>query len=462
MGYDRLSSASDLMRIRAVYITCLSLIGVQIFNLVQIYFNYGGWTSDSTVTAVAIIFATGLMISFKFHNRFAIGAIGFTAMVFGGVFASAMIEGRGINSAVLPLLPICIFLAGFISGWRMALAVGVACLILTAALFGYSTFGVAESVFSTETFTSRNGQRATQLSIACIVTMIVSSSMAHSIHGLFGQNEANIRRIREADRRRTKFFSSLSHEIRTPLNGIVGMSGLLLNTQLSSQQRQYTEMVTQCSDKLLEVMGNVMEMSQIDNERMVLQPETVDIHTLAQNLIAKHAENHTDQDVIVGLHIATEVPKFLFADQKRLELVINHLLTNAINFTDKGSVNLLLNGRVLDETTFNLCVYVRDTGIGMKEADIKEIYEPFHQLDNSLSRQHEGTGLGLSLCKEIIEFMGGRINVVSKKGVGSTFFFELVLPIEHDAKQPRLVASNDIEVMKNQPPVSFGRRVRSN
>lgn len=451
------------MRIRAVYITIFAFIIVQIVNISQLQFSQGKWSSASSLSISVIFLITALLISFRFHARFFIAALGFSLLLVGGTFFSAISDHTGVNSALLPYLPLCILLSGFISGWRMTIATGALCIGLIGVLFFVSASAPTGFIFDPELFVTRNFQRAAQASLACLMTTAVTASLCHAVHGMFASNELSLERIRAAERKRTKFFSSLSHEIRTPLNGIMGMSGLLMKSDLTDAQRQYAQIVTECSDKLLGVMGNVMEMSQIDNERIVLKPNTFNIYELAQNLVEKHAPDlQKDPDLLVGLHIASQVPKLLFADQKRIEMVINHLLSNAVNFTEKGSVNLMLNGNNIDDHTFNLCVYVRDTGLGIKSEDIRHIYEPFHQLDNSLSRSHEGTGLGLSLCKEIIEFMGGQINVISEIGEGSTFYFELPLAIDKKSTIPKLVANNDRFSPEKQTKTSFGKRLKSN
>jgi len=446
---DRFGRSADLVRIRAIMVTLTTFIVIQLVNIYLMYKSYQGWTSDATIAVGAIIIISVLLFSYRYHRQFYIAALGVTLLLAGGVYFTAAMDYTGINSALLPFMPVCILLTGFISGWRTTIVSGLICFGLIVYLYYYSKSAPADSNYAYDVFAVRNFQRAVQISLACFMATLISASLSIAMHGLFYRDKESLEKIRQAERQRTAFFSSLSHEIRTPLNGIVGMSGLLMKTELSGQQRQYAQIVNDCSDNLMEVLSNVMEFSQVNNERIALNPEMFDVHKLVQDLVQKYAsrKQHNDR-VIIGLHIAPQVPRILFADAKRIKIVINHLLRNAVHFTVKGSVNVMLNGVLEDNDCFRLCVYVRDTGIGIKKQDLERIYEPFHQLDNSLSRNHEGSGLGLSLCKEIVEFMQGRLDVVSEYGIGSTFFFEMVLPIKDRRFLPR---EEDMETAEPLP-----------
>jgi len=427
---NRFDRSSDLVRIKAIIVTTIMILGVQAIAFsYQTYLTGFDWTYTGLVigSSIAVLL---LVLSFRYHNKFYLAGLGYTLVFAGMVFMVASVKKMGVQSSLVPYLPLAVIISGFISGWRMTLVSGSICLAVTAALFGqsamYSGDGTIVSAFANPILIDK----ALQLALSCGMAIVIAGTLSVSMHGLFKRDEESVIKVQKAERQRSAFLSSLSHEIRTPLNGVIGMSSLLKHTELDTQQAQYANMVHQCGENLLDVLSTVMEFNQINYNRIVLNNESFDVHSLAHEMVRKYSSRlPSGSDVIMGLHIAEDVPQYLFADRARLETILNHILRNAVQFTPSGSINLLLNGSKVDDKNFRLCIYVRDTGIGIRKHQLKDIYQPFHQLDNNLSRQHEGTGLGLSLCKEIIEFMDGSINVVSEFGSGSTFFFEVVLPV---------------------------------
>lgn len=446
----RFDRSSDAVRIKAILVTAFTLIAVLIADFLLLL-QLGLRWDYAALIGITLFLVIAVTFSYRFHSKFYIAGLGFSLTLAGLVYVGASIGKFGIESALLPFLPLTIILAGVISGWRMTLLTAVIAFGVMSALFMQTAGNTGDGTLATALATPLFVNKAIQLSLSCLAATVVAASLSLTMHGLFKRDELSIEKIQHAERQRTAFLSSLSHEIRTPLNGIVGMSSLLKHTNLTTQQREYSDIVTSCSEKLLDVMGTVMEFSQINNERIVLAPETFDIHAMAHGLVKKYAERLPDtSDVILGLHIAEQVPQHLYADPKRIEIVLNHLLRNAVHFTPKGSINLLINGAYSQPDKFRLCVYVRDTGVGIRQKELKDVYTPFHQLDNRLNREHEGTGLGLSLCKEIIEFMNGKIDVISEFGSGSTFYFEIEVPtqdysqIDNEKILDQLAAAEDL------------------
>ncbi len=435
---SRFERSSDAVRIKAVMVTTVVLILLMLANLVYLLAVEGLRLEYVALPMIAIFAIVAIFLSFRFHRKFFIAGLGFAATLSTLIYLGASVDNSGIQSSLAPFLPLTIVLAGFISGWRMTIITGFFALLVCCFLFYqtamHSGLGTVAYAFSDTVVITK----FVQLVFSCFVATTISSYLSICMHGLFKRDEENIKKVQQAERQRTAFLSSLSHEIRTPLNGIIGMSALLKHTNIDPQQSQYTNMIHQCGENLLEVLGTVMEFNQINYDRIVLNEEMFDVHKLAHELVKKYANRlPAGSDVIMGLHIAEQVPQYLYADKNRLETVINHILRNAVHFTPHGSINLLLNGSVIPDGNFRLSVYVRDTGVGIRKEQVEDIYKPFHQLDNELTREHEGTGLGLSLCKEIIRVMNGQLDVVSEFGVGSTFFFELDMPVKSEAEFER-------------------------
>jgi len=428
---DRFDRSSDAVRIKTLIVTAAVLVGLQIANFAFLFTVLGPRWDYGLVLLIPMICVFAIVLSYRYHSQFYIAGLGFSIILTGMVYFGASVGKTGIESALLPFLPMTILMAGIISGWRMTIVVGAIALGVSWLLFYQTASFSGDGTLSLALSNPVYANKFMQLALSCIMATLIAVTLSLAMHGMFKRDEQSIVKIRMAERQRTLFLSSLSHEIRTPLNGIIGMSSLLKQTNLDTQQSQYTHMVHQCGENLLEVLGTVMEFNQINYDRVVLKEELFDVHQLAHKLVRKYASRlPAGSDVIVGLHIAEQVPQYLSADKDRLETVLNHLLRNAVHFTPSGSINLLLNGSKVEDDKFKLCVYVRDTGVGIRRNEVKEIYKPFHQLDNKLTREHEGTGLGLSLCKEIIEFMNGKLDVVSEFGSGSTFFFEVELGIQ--------------------------------
>ncbi len=431
LRFDRFERSSDAVRIKAVIVSTIVLNLLMLADIVYLLTVEGLRWEYVVLPVVAIGLISSICLSFKFHRKFFLAGLGFAITLSVLIFLGASVDHSGIESALVFFLPLTIVLAGFTSGWRMTIITGCLALAVSVMLFHQTAMHTGDGSIGAALSNSVLLNKFIQLLLSCIVATSISAYLSVSMHGLFKRDEENVEKVQHAERQRTAFLSSLSHEIRTPLNGIIGMSALLKHTNLNAQQQQYTNMVNECGENLLEVLGTVMEFNQINFQKLVLNEETVDIHQLAHDVVGLYAKRLPQgSDVIMGLHIAEQVPQFLQTDKSRIETVLKHILRNAVNFTPQGSINVLLNGSEETDGKFRLSVYVRDTGVGIRQAQLKEIYQPFHQLDNELTRKHEGTGLGLSLCKEIIEFMGGKLDVVSEFGAGSTFFFEVVLPIK--------------------------------
>jgi len=320
---QRFDRSSDVVRIKAIVVVAMAFIATLAINFGWLLFALGpdqGYVGLLLLTAFLVLI---LVFSFRYHSNFYVAGLGFMLIISGLVYFGASQSNSGVDSALLPYLPLALLWSGFISGWRMSLFSGLIAAGVIALLVVQTAGSAPEGVVAAITANLSLMNKAVQLSAACLLATLISASLSVAMHGLFQRDEDSVDKIRTVERQRTAFLSSLSHEIRTPLNGIVGMSGLLRQTDLSLDQRRYADIVSQCSDNLLDVLGTVMEFSQINNDRISLSPEVFDIHKLAHDLVQKYASRMPDSsDVILGLHIADQVPQYLFADAKRIEVVM--------------------------------------------------------------------------------------------------------------------------------------------
>jgi signal transduction histidine kinase/CheY-like chemotaxis protein len=248
----------------------------------------------------------------------------------------------------------------------------------------------------------------------------------------------------DAARQRGAFLANMSHEIRSPMNGIEGMADLLLRSHLDREQRESIETIRASSHALLSVIGDVLDLAKIESDTFVVRQEPFDVGRVAREVVRLLGTRAADAGTSLAVHVGSDVPPAVIGDPDRVRQVLVNLVGNAVKFTKDGRVDVFVRGGAE-----RIVLEVVDTGIGIAHEDQQRIFEPFEQADSSTTRRFGGTGLGLAITRRLVALMGGRIELASLVGSGSTFTVELPLAV-HQGAPPALTIDDVAPLAPNR------------
>jgi len=375
------------------------------------------------------------------NKRFPIHAMAYSGLIIVATMTSAMNQNTGINSALIPFLILGVVVNGFICGWRATCAFGGIVLIGIWYLWWVSTNYSYTPLFDPEQFADRNFQRAMQASLATVLITIMGAFFSSSMDDAFEELEDSLEGAKASDEAKTNFLAAMSHELCTPMNGIIGMNDMLEETNLDEDQRELTAIIRESGQGLQSIIGNMLLFSQLEANKVSLDDSAFDIRALINKTSESFRRRAAEKGLAFHIRIAPSVPLQLFGDKTRISQIIEALMDNALKFTDKGAVQLTVNGGADSQGQAVLVVSVTDTGIGIAEEDQARIFERFTQKDGTIKRRHGGTGLGLTVARGLTELMGGTLTVKSKPDLGSSFSARLGFGLPRATTQPVLMAA---------------------
>lgn len=288
---------------------------------------------------------------------------------------------------------------------------------IVTAIFSLIVFGLLGRVYTTQMRTYENLLENNNVDLANSIKSLDKALV-----------DANV-----ANKTKSLFLANMSHEIRTPMNGMLSLVQVLRTTKLDDQQYDYLQSIERAGVILMALIDDLLDISRIESGRLDINAKPFRVWDFLDDILLQIEHLFDEKDVHFNVSISDEIPNYFITDEVRLKQVVLNLINNSVKFTNEGEVNFLMNGKYIDEQTFNLHIEVSDTGIGIPESEIENIFEPFQQISPDRI-YNKGVGLGLPICKKIIEAMDGKVRINSEVGKGTKFFLDFIFPVSDSSE----------------------------
>ena len=395
-----------------------------------IHFYFIGVTRMVFAVSAAILFALFIVFYLRrSHNYILCGHLAVIDFLWIILFSNSITGGfYDTNFAVFYTIPV---LAAFITGIRGVFIYTAITLFITLSFFVFDKVGIEIPNYIQEE--SRDTQALINRFFA--LTMLAAISIGFLFHRNFAEKLLQQSKVREEELHQSKsrFFASMSHEIRTPMNSVLGLAEILQQSPLNPEQEKYIRTILRSGNTLMTVINDILDYSLIESGKLSIANKTFDLRDLLNDLVETF-NNSTSSLVEFKVVIADSVPQFVSGDSVRLYQVISNLLNNAFKFTEQGFVRLSVDA-VNKNEQWDLSFEIKDTGIGIAEEGKVELFEAFHRVKSQTNKVYGGTGLGLNICKYLVELMGGGIGFDSAEGYGTSMFFNIPFDSADEFKQ---------------------------